>query len=796
MNTRYTYFFLILVIFSFLCATTEGVAQPTIQWDSTYGGNGNDVFTTALKTNDGGFFLVGFTSSTIGFEVTESLRDTHTRNEERGDFWVVKIDSFGKKQFDKRFGGYELDICHRAIQNTEGYILIGESRSSKSFEKSDNDFGQSDYWIVQIRPDGTKVWDKTFGGSGMDRAYQIIEADNGQSYIIVGDSNSPISGNKSSPNKGQRDIWLVKIDKNGNKIWDKTFGSAGEDHQPQGLISTKDGAFLLACGSYGGATGDKSDGNRGGQDIWLVKFDKDGNILWNRTYGGDNEDPPRDLQELENGNILIGAYSASGANGDKIAPNFGESDYWLIKINKDGRKIWDKTFGGTRNDFLIALDQNKTGYTLLAGQSVSEVGGNKEDSLKQTFDYWLVYVDDDGEHIWDYNIGGDGIDAAQDMVKFKDGSYLICGNSSSDRSYNKSANARGKYPSGLNNNDFWVVKISCIFELNIGNQKLVCKSDTVILDATIPNCRNCKYAWFNSDTTTTASATTPVFKVYPDSSMVVRVRVTATNACAFGDKVRLEVRPSPTLVAYRISPPRCRDGSDGIIALDSALGGSPPYYLVVNGDTFPRQIFVTGRRAGIYPVTLVDREGCRLTQDIEVTNPPLFTLTLPPSQEIKFGDSFRLTATTNRPLSNFYWNDRSLRSLDTFVKPFDTYTYVLNATDTLGCQKTASVQVVIQRTNLYFAPTTFSPNNDGVNDYYQIFGNPMVTSIDDFKIFDRWGGLLFKKDRIYPLAHESEGWDGTLKGIMLSPGTYIFSARVTYIDKRKEWIKGDFQLMR
>jgi gliding motility-associated-like protein len=780
--SNFILFLLFVVIF------TEGVAQPTIQWDSTYGGNGNDVFTTALKTNDGGFFLVGSSSSTTGFEVSEPLRDSLDINVLIGDYWMVKIDSFGKKQVDKRFGGKRFDVCHRAIQNTEGYILVGESWSDAGYEKTDNCFGKSDFWIVQVRPDGTKVWDKTFGGTGIDRAYNIVETDNGASYIILGDSDSPPSGNKTSPIQGDKDIWMVKIDKNGNKIWDKTLGSDGKEQEPHALTTTKDGAFIFGCGSYGNASGDKSENNRGGQDVWLVKFDKDGSKIWDRTFGGDLEDPIRDIQELTDGNILVGAYSNSPASGDRKAINYGDYDYWLLKVDKNGNKIWDKSYGGSRNDFMIAIDQNKTGYILLAGQSVSDVSGNKEDSLKQTFDYWLVYVDEDGERVWDYNIGGDGIDAAQDMVKFKDGSYLVCGNSSSDRSYNKSANARGKYASGGNNDDYWAVKISCIFDLNIGNQKLVCKSDTVHLDATIPNCRNCKYNWSTGETT-------PYIKYLPDTTSVISVKVTATSACVIGDKVKIEVRPSPTVAEYRIQPPRCRDGKDGIIALDSARGGSPPYFLVVNGDTFPRQIFVDNRKAGIYPVALVDREGCRLLKNIEVPNPPLFMLTLPESKEIPFGDSFHLKAASNRPLSSFYWNDRTLRSLDTFVRPFDSYTYVLNATDTLGCQRTASTQVTIRRTNLYFAPNVFSPNGDGLNDYFQIFGNPMVVSIDNLKIFDRWGSLLYKKDRIYP-APESDGWNGTFNGMPMSPGTYVFWAEVTYIDKRKEKIKGDVFLTR
>lgn len=771
-------------------ASISVVAQPTVQWDKTYGGSGWETLQTAFKTADEGFLLIGSSSSPADSrDVTQASRGLE-------DYWVVRIDSLGKKLWDKRYGGDSTDRCFKAIQNTEGYLLIGSSWSGKTGDKTEENKGSSDFWLVQIAPDGTKRWEKTFGGSGEDQPFNAITTDNGNSYLIIGHSDSPISGDKTVANKGETDIWLIKIDKNGNKIWDKSFGGDERDEYPYALSTTLDGNFILACESISSRSGDKSEDLRGvkgnNKDIWLIKFDPNGQKIWDKTYGSSKLDAIRDLQELSDGSFIVGCSSNGEADFDKTATNYGENDYWLIKIDKNGRKIWDKSYGGTNNDYLVAIEQNKTGYIMLAGQSLSLPGGTKRDSLKGNFDFWLVYINEKGDIIWDQNYGGGFNDVPFDMVKFQDGAYLICGASNSDKSGDKSENARGKltYPDGnsLNTDDMWVVKIKCIFELNLGDSTQICKTNPVTLDATIPNCRNCLYNWSTGDTAS-------VITVYPTQTQKVFVKVTATTACTIQDEVVLKIIPTPEVAAYSVKPPRCNDGQDAVIALDSARGGTPPYFLVNGKDTFPRRIFIENLSSGLYTISLVDRNGCKLDKKINIPNPTPFLLNLPESKEIPFGDSFRLNVTSDRPLSSFYWSDQTIRSLDTFVKPFDSNTYSITAVDSLGCVKTVATQVVIRRDNLFFAPLAFSPNGDLINEYYTIYGGKTVVSIKNFRIFARGGHLMFQKELIFP-ASETEGWDGRFNGTDAPPAVYVFVAEVTYIDGRREIIKGDFTLFR
>jgi gliding motility-associated-like protein len=178
-----------------------------------------------------------------------------------------------------------------------------------------------------------------------------------------------------------------------------------------------------------------------------------------------------------------------------------------------------------------------------------------------------------------------------------------------------------------------------------------------------------------------------------------------------------------------------------------------------------------------------------------MANPTPFTLALSPSKDIAFGDSFHLKATSNRAIKSFSWTDRSIRSLDTFVRPFDSQTYSLFATDSLGCTKLATTQVTILRDNLFFAPQAFSPNGDFNNDVYTIYGGKTVVSIDNMRIFDRWGELVYFAKQIHPVT-DSSGWDGTFRGRDMAAGIYAFNAEVTLIDGKKFVIRGDLMLVR
>lgn len=184
----------------------------------------------------------------------------------------------------------------------------------------------------------------------------IVTADG--SYLLGGYSNSDVG---SEANRGELDYWVIRIDAQGNKLWDKTFGGSAND-ELQALVATPDGGYLLGGTSASSISGDKSKNNKGvlneygnwTSDYWIVKIDSLGNKLWDKTFGGNNDDNLTTLLPTTDGNYLLGGTSSSGISGDKSQPSQGE-DYWVVKIDANGKKIWNKTLGEQIAIFWILL---------------------------------------------------------------------------------------------------------------------------------------------------------------------------------------------------------------------------------------------------------------------------------------------------------------------------------------------------------------------------------------------------------------------------------------------------------
>jgi gliding motility-associated-like protein len=777
------------IVFTFLISffkIISSIAQPTVEWDKTYGGNNYETLNDALKTEDEGFLLVGSTSSIVGGEVTQGGKG--------GDFWLVRIDSTGKKLWDKRYSSGDndfSDICQTAIQNSDGYLLVGEKNTGVNIWSDTPTDGHRDIWVVQIRPTGEVIWEKSFGGDGEDVAFSVVKLPDGD-YIISGNTDSKPDGvNKNSEAFGNSDVWLIRIRPNGDLVWEKTYGGNGKDEFPF-LTLTQDGNVVFGAGTTSSDNGNKKSKTKGGKDYWVVKISPaNGNVIWEKDFGSNEKEEVRNILELKDGSIIVCGNSESGVFGDKSTPNYGQADYWILKIDKDGNKLWDRSFGGTGYDRAINLDQNKTGYFLVCGQSNSNPSGNKQDSAKGGIDFWILYLKDNGDLVWEKNIGGDFNDAVFKMVKFKDGAYLVCGLSNSNKSGDKTENNRDTRNEKIDalTDDMWVVKINCLYDLDIGNDTLVCKLQPLEIGYQIPECKNCSYRWNTGETT-------PFITVNPTKTTRYKVDILVNKGCEIKDDIDVVIYPSPDSIAYIVTPPRCHNGKDGGVAIDSITGGTPPFTLVLDTDTFRQTRFINNIKAGKYPVTLIDKKGCTLKSEVIVPNPSPFELAITPNTQVPFGDSIRLWVTPNHPLDTFFWTNKSIRTLDTIVKPFDTENYGITATDTFGCTQRANVQFTVRRDNLYFAPNIFSPNGDTNNDYYQIYGGKTVVSITEFQIFNRWGEMMYSKPLIFPSQEQGNGWNGYFKGENALPGVYAFTALVTYIDKRSEYIKGSFDLVR
>lgn len=456
---KYTTNLTALVSGVLLACTLMASAQVTIQWDKTYGSIEGDILIDVLATEDGGYLLAGESSGNISGDKSEDGKGTL-------DYWIVKVDEKGSKLWDKTIGGSAGDFLMNVIPSADGgYLLAGYSYSWAGGDKSENSKGELDYWVVKVDVNGNKEWDKGIGGNFNDILRTAIPTVDG-GYLLIGDSESNISGDKSedskdTPENAVGDYWLVKINAIGQIEWDRTIGSTGGMDIPLSAVSTTDGGYLIAGLSNSKISGDKTENpkdeppfNRAG-DFWLVKTDANGNVLWDKTVGGGMEDILHNVITTPDGGFLLAGTSKSNVSGDKSEVSRGGSDYWIVKTDKVGDKLWDKTFGGKDDEILTGVTSTLDGNYMLLGTSYSNSTGDKSENSKGGSDYWVVKVDPNGNKLWDKTIGGDNADDPFDIIATLEGGYLLSGMSQSNISGDKSENNK----SGESIPDFWVVKI-------------------------------------------------------------------------------------------------------------------------------------------------------------------------------------------------------------------------------------------------------------------------------------------------------------------------------------------------
>ncbi|HYV93227.1 MAG TPA: DUF1566 domain-containing protein [Chitinophagales bacterium] len=295
----------------------------------------------------------------------------------------------------------------------------------------------------------TKQWDYRYGGNLQDFCEFVLVTEDG-GYLLAGSTSSDNVGDVSDPSRGGKDYWILKLSSDGSKEWDKRYGGSMDDELFQ-AIQTPDGGFLLGGQSASANDGDKSTTSCGLKDLWIIKVDADGYKQWDKSYGTDMNDFFGGICLANNGGYMIGGSTSGGAICDKTASSRGGKDFWIIHVDVAGNKIYDARFGGNLADDLAAIIPSRDGGYLLGGSSSSVASGDRSCSARGLSDYWIVKVDDDGIKEWDACYGGSDDDVLQSAVQTIDG-YLLGGHSKSGISGDKTENLRGV-------RDYWAVKI-------------------------------------------------------------------------------------------------------------------------------------------------------------------------------------------------------------------------------------------------------------------------------------------------------------------------------------------------
>lgn len=371
-------------------------ADRTIEWQKTIGGSGIDFCTSIVQTSDGGYFVGGYSLSNASGDKTQNSSSSVNNS----DYWVVKLSASGTIEWDKTLGGDLAEELHSVAQTSDGgYILGGHSNSDISGNKTADSKGGSDYWIVKLAANGTIDWQKTIGGSQADRFVKKIFQTQDGGYILGGQSFSGSSasgpdGDKTEPNKGNGDYWILKLTNIGNIEWQKTLGGAQSDTFND-IIQSNTSGFLVIGSSDSGVTGNKTEPRRGDfsvSDVWIVKLDNGGDISWDKTIGGERYDYGLSASQDANNNYILGMYSNSNTSGEKTEDSKGFYDYWVMSISESKTINWDKTIGGGDDDKLSTIIKGSGNNFILAGSSISNTSGDKTEDSKLTgnSDFWIA----------------------------------------------------------------------------------------------------------------------------------------------------------------------------------------------------------------------------------------------------------------------------------------------------------------------------------------------------------------------------------------------------------------------
>jgi len=344
---------------------------PAIEWSQTYGGMNDDAYHNAwvVQTNDGGYACA---SNTRSFGVVDR------------DGWLVKVDETGNLQWHTMYKNAGDDWFVFMIQTSDGgYLLVGHTIGA----------GVWDGWMVKTDANGNEIWNKRYGVPGRQELFSVVEASDG-GYVAVGYA-GPSSG-------GPFDVWLIKTDVNGNMQWSQTYGGTTTNDYGYSLVRANDGGYAIAS---------QTPDSFGYADFWLLKVDSLGNHEWNKTYGGTNGEVPLCVVQTNDGGYAMTGYSWSfGAGG---------VEFLLVKTDATGNLQWINSYGGTKDDHARCVVQTGDGGFAIAGATGSFGAGDD--------DFLLVKVDSLGNHEWNKTYGGTSEDWGCSLLQTNDGGYAVVG---------------------------------------------------------------------------------------------------------------------------------------------------------------------------------------------------------------------------------------------------------------------------------------------------------------------------------------------------------------------------------
>lgn len=403
-----------------------------IDYIRTYGGSGEDGAVAVVQANDGNYVVLGSTNSTDG--------DLAGRPDLDRDYWLLKLDTNGEKIWSKTYGGSESDNATNLSKTSDGgYIISGYSRSTDGDVTGNAGF--HDFWLVKVNSSGDMQWQKSFGFPGSDQAFKIFETsegnffasgffdvgaceENGVPVLCAGDDFQNNDDTRSGQH-GVGEFWGILMDSNGNKIWRRYFGGSLNDRCYDAL-QTNDGGFILA-GQSESDDFDVTD-DRGSYDFWIVRIDANGTKLWTKSFGGAEIDQGYAIAKTPDGNYIMTGDTRS--DDQDVSSTKGGGDAWVIKFDDNGNKIWEKTYGGSAFDSGRGIKPMTNGGYLVSGFTRSTDGDVSNNNGQN--EIWVFIIDENGNLTFETSVGGSALDFGYDAIQTTDNKIIVVGNTESN----------------------------------------------------------------------------------------------------------------------------------------------------------------------------------------------------------------------------------------------------------------------------------------------------------------------------------------------------------------------------
>ncbi|MBK9506567.1 MAG: T9SS type A sorting domain-containing protein [Bacteroidetes bacterium] len=346
------------------------------------------------------------------------------------------------------YGGNHDDRGYEVLETLDGgFLMVGQEQSIDG-DIIDN-HGLDDVYVVKTDMNGEIIWSRAYGGSDYDYGKAACLAHDG-GYIIAGNSGS-MDGNLTG-NNGFKDLWVFKLDDLGDIVWQFNYGGS-HNEGIKSIIPTSDGGYLgvgTSQSNDGGVIGHH--GEYGAPDIWVVKFDLTGNMLWNKCFGSSEFDYVEGAIETQDGNYIFVGHS-EGYDGE-IGITYGDYDVVLMKISPDGELIWSKNFGGSWPDYGASVIELANGQLMILSETQSDDG--LVEGYYGATDIWLFKTDANGNFIWGEVYGGTGIENTYDLIAYTDNQFIIA-------SVANFVNGDIEFTHG--GNDFWILGVDSLGEI-------------------------------------------------------------------------------------------------------------------------------------------------------------------------------------------------------------------------------------------------------------------------------------------------------------------------------------------